>query len=146
MASLWVICSIVRGCARPTGGNRRWHPPRVPHANRPPARRVSALLASSLHRRFVLLQLTRGMKPGFPVFTTSLSRCLIWMRLISSNASSGRGTILKFSLARAAVFGVVSNAVPRCTAQANSTCAGVFPTRAAIAVITGSSSSPGLIP
>ena len=43
-------------------------------------------------------------------------------------------------------FGVVSNAVPRCTAQANSTCAGVFPIRAAIADITVSSSGPGLIP
>jgi hypothetical protein len=38
--------------------------------------------------------------------------------------------MLKFSLARAAVLGVVSNAVPRCTAQASSTCAGVFATRA----------------
>jgi hypothetical protein len=33
------------------------------------------------------------------------------------------------------VFGVVSKAVARCTAQASSTCAGVFPTRAAIAEI-----------
>src|SRR6266481_114306 len=31
----------------------------------------------------------------------------------------------KFSRARAAVLGVVSKAVPRCTAQASSTCAGV---------------------
>src|ERR1700728_2505027 len=31
----------------------------------------------------------RGMKPGLPVCTTSLSLCLIWMRLISSSASSG---------------------------------------------------------
>ena len=52
----------------------------------------------------------------------------------------------KFSRARAALLGVVSKAVPRCTAQARSTCAGVFPTRAAIAEMTGSSSSPGLIP
>jgi len=36
-----------------------------------------------------------------------------------------------FGGARAAVLGVVSRAVPRCTAQASSTCAGVLPTRAA---------------
>jgi hypothetical protein len=52
----------------------------------------------------------------------------------------------KFSCARAAVLGVVSNAVPRCTAQANKTCAGVFSTRVAIAETTGSSRGPGLIP
>ena len=52
----------------------------------------------------------------------------------------------KFSLARAALLGVVSTAVPRCTAHASKTCAGVFPTRAAIAEMTGSSSSPGFIP
>ena len=52
--------------------------------------------------------------------------------------------MLKFSRARAAVLGVVSTAVPRCTAQASSTCAGVFLTRAAIAKMTGSSSGPGL--
>jgi hypothetical protein len=52
----------------------------------------------------------------------------------------------KFSFARAALLGVVSRAVPRCTAQASSTCAGVFPTRVAIAEITGSSFRPGLIP
>jgi hypothetical protein len=39
--------------------------------------------------------------------------------------------MLKFFRARAAVL--VSNAVPRCTAEAISTCAGAFPTRAAIA-------------
>ena len=50
----------------------------------------------------------------------------------------------KFSRARAAVLGVVSKAVPRCTAQASSTCAGVFPTRAAIAEITGSVKRPWL--
>src|SRR5437868_2981179 len=38
------------------------------------------------------------------------------MRLISLNESSGRAEMSKFSLARAAVFGVVSTAVPRCTA------------------------------
>ena len=32
----------------------------------------------------------------------------------------------KFSLALAAVLGVVNKAVPRCTAQASSTCAGFF--------------------
>ena len=54
--------------------------------------------------------------------------------------------MLKFSAARAALLGVVSKAEPRCTAHASSTCAGVFPTRAAIAVMTGSSSGPGLAP
>jgi hypothetical protein len=39
--------------------------------------------------------LTRGMKPGLPVFTTSLSLCLIGMRLISLNASSGRAVSLR---------------------------------------------------
>ncbi len=54
--------------------------------------------------------------------------------------------MLKLSFVRSALFGVVSKAVPRCTAQASRTCAGILPTRAAIAVITGSSSNPGLIP
>jgi hypothetical protein len=36
-------------------------------------------------------------------------------------------------------LGVVSKAVPRRTAQATSTCAGVWPTRPAIAKMTGSS-------
>jgi len=66
--------------------------------------------------------------------------------LISSIASSGREELPKFSRARAAVLGVVSKAVPRCTAQANNTCAAVFPTRVAIAETTGSSRGPGLIP
>src|SRR5271154_899247 len=83
------------------------------------------------------------MKPGMPVFTTSLSLCLVSIRLISSSASSGRAEMLRFSRARAAVLGVVSKAVPRCTAQANNTCAGVFPTRAAIVEMIGSSSGPG---
>ena len=48
----------------------------------------------------------------------------------------------KFSFARAALLGVVSTAPRRCTAQASSTCAVVFPTRAAIAEMTGSSSNP----
>lgn len=52
------------------------------------------------------------MKPGEPVFTTSLSLCRVSMRLISLNASSGRAEISKFSRARAALFGVVSTAVP----------------------------------
>src|SRR5260370_42540810 len=66
-----------------------------------------------------------GMKPGLPVFTTSLNLCLAWIRLISSRASSGRAELLKFSCARAAVLGVATKAVPRCTAQANNTCAAV---------------------
>jgi hypothetical protein len=74
------------------------------------------------------------------------SLCLVWMRLISFNSSSGRAEISKLSRARAAVLGVVSTAVPRCTAHASRTCAGIFPTRAAIAEMTGSSSNPGLIP
>jgi hypothetical protein len=87
-----------------------------------------------------------AMKPGTPVFTTSFNLCLVRMRLISLKASSGSAEMSKFSLARAALLGVVSKAVPRWTAHASSTCAGVFPTRAAIARITGSSSSPGFSP
>lgn len=49
--------------------------------------------------------------------------------------------------ARAPQFlGGLSKAVPRCTAHASSTCAGILLTRAAIAEINGSSSSPGFIP
>jgi len=49
-------------------------------------------------------------------------------------------------LFRTAFLDVVSKAVPRCTPHASSTCAGVFPTRAAIAKMTGSSSGPGFMP
>ena len=52
----------------------------------------------------------------------------------------------KFSCARAAVLGVVSRAVPRWTAQADSTRAGVLPTRAAMAEMTGPTSGLGLGP
>jgi hypothetical protein len=53
---------------------------------------------------------------------------------------------IKISRARAAVLVVVSTAVPRWTAHASRTCAGVFPACAAIAEMTGSSSNPVLIP
>src|SRR5277367_3433734 len=46
------------------------------------------------------------------------------MRSISSSAPSARDEMSKFSLARAAVRGMVSKAAPRCNAQANSVCAG----------------------
>ena len=59
------------------------------------------------------------------------------MELISSNWPGGSGSISKFYFARAADVGVVNKAAPRCTAQANSTCAAVFPTRPAIAEISG---------
>lgn len=65
------------------------------------------------------------MKPGTPVFTTPLNLILVSIRLIASNASSGRIKVSKFSFARSGVLGVVSKAVPRCTAQDKSTWAGV---------------------
>src|SRR5580692_8230984 len=64
----------------------------------------------------------RGIKPGTPVVTTVLSRRLVSMRLISLNASSGSGEMLKFSFARDALLGVVSKAVPRFKAHDSSTC------------------------
>src|SRR6516162_1410434 len=87
-----------------------------------------------------------AMNPGIPVAVTGLNLCRVWIALISSMAPSGRAEMLKFSLARAGVLGVVRTAVPRCTAQASKTWAGVWFTCLAIAVITGSSSTPGFIP
>ena len=87
-----------------------------------------------------------AMNPGMPVAVTRLNFCRVWIALISAMASSGSAEMLKFSLARAGVFGVVRTAVPRCTAQASNTCAGVWFTRLAMPVITGSSRTPGFIP
>src|SRR5580698_8941994 len=49
-----------------------------------------ALLQSLVGSHF---QLPCAMKPGTPVFTTALSLCLVSMRLISLNASSGRAVM-----------------------------------------------------
>src|ERR1700677_2600989 len=103
---------FTRGCAPLTGDSRKWHRHRKYRAprfdRRPPTGadensrpRALLLLHRPLQGLFGLhFELLRGMKPGMPVFTTSLSLCLVRMRLISSIASSGRGEMLKFSLAR----------------------------------------------
>ncbi len=66
------------------------------------------------------------------------------MPLSCAIASSGIGDTSKFSRMRVGAFAVVNNAVPRCTAHASSTCAGVFPVRRARSATIGSSRTRGL--
>src|SRR4029077_2464669 len=68
-----------------------------------------------------------GINPGTPVSTTTLNRILVATpSRISCMASSGRVEISKFSWMRLGVTDVVRRAVPRCTAQASTTWAGVL--------------------
>ena len=66
------------------------------------------------------------MNPGMPVLVTRLNFCRVWIALISCIASAGSAEMSKFSLARSGVFGVVKTAVPRCTAHASKSRAGVL--------------------
>src|SRR5271166_2707519 len=84
-----------------------------------------------------------GINPGTPVCTTALNLCRVLIPLSSFIASSGSVEISKFSLMRLGVLDVVRSAVPRCTAHASSTWAGVLLTLLAMEVITGSSVNLG---
>src|ERR1700732_2504509 len=86
------------------------------------------------------VHLLLGINPGTPVSTTALNLCRVLIPLISFIAPSGSVEILKFSLMRLGVLDVVRRAVPRCTAHASSTWAGVLLTLLAMEGITGSSS------
>src|SRR6267378_8336388 len=95
-------------------------------------------------RRWFNVHFPLGINPGTPVSTTALNLCRVLIpSLISFIASSGSVEILKFSLMRLGVLDVVRRAVPRCTAHASSTWAGVLLTLLAMEVITGSSSNLG---
>src|ERR1700757_4683816 len=90
------------------------------------------------------VQLALGINPGTPVSTTALNLCRVLIpSVISFMASSGSVEISKFSLMRLGVLDVVRRAVPRCTAHASTTWAGVLFTLLALEVITGSSSNLG---
>jgi hypothetical protein len=96
--------------------------------------------------RWFNVHLSLGINPGTPVATTALNLCRVLIpSLISFIASSGSVEILKFSLMRLGVLDVVRRAVPRCTAHASSTWAGVLLTLLAMEVITGSSVNLGSV-
>jgi hypothetical protein len=92
---------------------------------------IQPVYLSRIHRAL-------GINPGTPVSTTVLNRTLVVMpSRISCMASSGMVESSKFSWIWLGVTEVVRRAVPRCTAQASTTWAGVLRRRCAMAMITG---------
>ena len=90
------------------------------------------------------LVLPLGMNPGMPVSTTALNRVARFDSIGNlPHRVFRKGGNFKVLLNALGFFEVVRGAVPRRTAQASKTCAGVLLTRRGIAPTTGSSNNLG---